>query len=144
MSTFTESARGASAYTYSDYPRFQPLDESGFFRSDDVDTPTTAWSRVVDELLRIRNMENNWDGEGTDAPHPALVDGAITLAKTLQAKGVPPSTRVHVSVNGTIYFEWHTPLGYGEIEVFSPVDAECRWVRKGADKTEVVVLSCQS
>jgi hypothetical protein len=44
-------------------------------------------------------------------------------------------------VNGTIYFEWHSPLGYEEIEVTSPLDAEYRWVQKGTDTTFVVGLS---
>jgi hypothetical protein len=28
------------------------------------------------------------------------------------------------SVNGAIYFEWHTPLGYEEFEILSSLDAE--------------------
>jgi hypothetical protein len=96
---------------------------------------------LIDELLRIRNLEDDWDGEGTEAPHPSLVDGAITLAQELKAAMYPPAERVIAGVNGTIYFEWHTPLGYQEIEVTSPLDAECRWVQKGSEATTVVVLS---
>jgi hypothetical protein len=96
---------------------------------------------LIDELLRLRNLEDDWDGEGTEAPHPSLVDGAITLAQNLEARGCPPAERVIASVNGTIYFEWHTPLGYQEIEVTSPLDAECRWVQEGSDVTTVVRLS---
>ncbi len=66
------------------------------------------------------------------------------MAQYLQAKGVPPADRVIAGVNGTIYFEWHTPFGYQEIEVTSPMEAECRWVRKDSDATEVINLSRRS
>src|SRR5262249_1596214 len=108
-------ARGASAFTQA--ARFFSVDESGPAPSRTGEGPGHGWSQLIDELLRIRNLEDNWDGEGTEAPHPALVHGAITLAQTLEARGHPPADRAIASVNGTIYFEWHTPLGYHEIEV---------------------------
>jgi hypothetical protein len=143
MSTITRRAGGASAYSRSSYSAFQPLDERGVFGPDGQESPARGWSSVVDELLRIRTLKDDWDGEGTEAPHPALVDGAITLAQSLQAKGDPPPDRVHAGVNATVYFEWHTPDGYTEIEVVSPVEAECRSVRQGTNTTEVVYLSLQ-
>ena len=145
MTMFTSSASGASAYSRSSsFSAFQPFDDLGGYGPDTQENTGRSWSATIDELLRIRTLEDDWDGEGTDAPHPALVDGAITLAQTLQARGVTPPDRVHASVNATVYFEWHTPLGYREIEVVSPVEAECRWVRRGSNKTEVVILSRQS
>ena len=115
-----------------------------FGNSEHEETSAQTWQLLLDELLRIRNLKDDWDGEGTEAPHPALVDGAITLAQYLQANGGPPADRVIAGVNGTIFFEWHTPLGYQEIEVTSPMDAECRWLRKGSDVAEVVHLSRRS
>lgn len=144
MTTITRQAGGASAYSRSHDRTFQAFDDHGVFGPDDQEAAGQDWSLVIDELLRIRTLDDDWDGEGTEAPHPALVDGAITLAQTLQARGVTPPDRVHASVNATVYFEWQTPLGYREIEVVSPVEAECRFVRKGADETEVVYLSRQS
>src|SRR5262245_19564894 len=139
MNKVMQLARGASAFTQPD--RFFSVDESGLAPSQAVEAPAHRWSQLIDELLRIRNLKDDWDGEGTEAPHPALVDGAITLAQTLEARGHSPADRVIASVNGTVYFEWHTPLGYQEIEVTSPIDAECRWVEKGSDITKVVGLS---
>jgi hypothetical protein len=131
MSTVLKSARGASAFTHADRVPFAGA----------PDAPAHTWGSLIDDLLRIRHLEDDWDGEGTEAPHPALVDGAITLAQSLEASGYPPADRAVVSVNGTVYFEWHTPLGYQEVEVTSPLDAECRWVQKGSDVTTVVRLS---
>jgi hypothetical protein len=105
---------------------------------------TDSWANLIDELLQFRTLPNDWDGEGTEAPQPALVDWAITLAQSLQAKNIAPPDRVHVSVNSTVYFEWHSALGYCEIEVVSPIEAECRWIRKGSSKTEEFIISHQS
>ena|SRR5579862_476015 len=105
---------------------------------------TDSWSPLIDELRRFHNLKNDWDGEGTEAPPPALIEAAIRLAHAFQKDGAAPADRVIVGVNGTIYFEWHTPLRYREIEVISPVAAESRWVRKGSDVSEVSKLSLPS
>jgi hypothetical protein len=120
---------------------FQPLDDLSGFGPDNPENPAQCWQCIIDELLRIRSLKDDWDGEGSEAPHPALVDGAITLAQTLLAKGISPPDRVHASVNATVYFEWLTPLGYTEIEVISPVDTECRSLRNGATVADVQYLS---
>jgi hypothetical protein len=98
------------------------------------------WSSIIDELLRIHTLENDWDGEGTIAPDPALVDGAIKLAKYLQGQGMIPPDRVHACVNPTVNFTWHTPLSYIKIEVVSPFRTECRTVREGAEWVELVYV----
>lgn len=141
MTFAVESARGASVFTRTDGLAFSPAVATslGFLTAEH--RPFRGWTAVIDELLRIRTLADDWDGEGTEAPHPSLVDGAITLAQSLEARGLPPADRVLAGVNGTVYFEWHTPLGYQEIEVTSPLDAECRWVEKGSDATTVVSLS---
>lgn len=99
------------------------------------------WSPTIDRLLEIRNLEDDWDGEGTEAPSQTLVDFAISLARSNQAQGLPSPDRVHASVNATVYFEWQTPAAYCEIEVLSPVDAESRTVLKGSNRTDVLRLS---
>ena len=93
-----------------------------------LERKSQLWVHLVDELKRIRTLKDDWDGEGTEAPPVSLVDAAITLAQKLEANGYPPADRVIASVNGTIYFEWHAPGGYQEIEVTSPVHAEFRTV----------------
>ena len=116
----------------------------GLLTAGSEEATANTWPQLIDELLRILTLKDDWDGEGTDAPAQALVGGALTLAQSLQEDGVSPADRVIAGVNGTIYFEWHTSLGYQEIEVTSPVDAECRWVRKGSEMTEVIGLNIRS
>lgn len=96
-----------------------------------ADAGPAGWGETIDELLRLRSLSDDWDGEGSPAPTPALVDGAITLARTLEGASHQPPGRVTASVNGTVYFEWRSPMGYHEIEVTSPEAAEFRWVPKG-------------
>jgi hypothetical protein len=98
-----------------------------------------GWGPTIDELLRLRRLRDDWDGEGAEAPAPELVDSAITLAQDLQARGWLPPERVLASVNGTIYFEWHTPHGYVELEVTSPGEAECRFVPCGSPNTCIAI-----
>lgn len=144
MSAIPKSTLGVSAFTRANdsFARSESLATSDFWERNAASEP--SWQSAIDELLRIRNLNDDWDGEGTEAPPPALVDGAITLAQHLQAEGVPAAERVLAGVNGTIYFEWHTLLGYQEIEVTSPRDAELRWVGNNAEITEFFQLSRRS
>jgi len=123
--TFARSVRGATAFSCES--------ENGYISN-------SIWTAEIDELLRIRNLEDNWDGEGSKAPSVELVDGAIMLTKSFNENGLPTPDRVHASVNGTIYFEWHTPASYMEIEVVSPTRAECRRVNNGSNVPEEMVM----
>jgi hypothetical protein len=88
-----------------------------------------AWGRIIDELARIRQLRDGWDGEGSPAPPPALVDGAAALARRLKAANVQAPDRVAAGVNATVTLEWFTPQGYMEAEVTSPAEATLRWVQ---------------
>lgn len=144
MTTIARSASGASFYSRTNILHHQWIDEKSPFLGDGSGTPEQSWLRAIDELLRIRKLEDDWDGEGGEAPHPFLVDGAITLAQFLEANSWSAPDRVHASVNATVYFEWFHPIGYCEIEVTSPLEAECRWVRQGSDHPEVISFVRQS
>jgi len=100
-----------------------------------------SWGFLVDDLHRMRTYQDDWDGEGSEAPCAALVDAAINYARILAADGYPPADRVHTGVNGTIYFEWHSPLGYQEVEILSPTQGESRWLPTGSQKATVVKFS---
>lgn len=140
MSQLMCSARGASMSAHADRQQSRVLDSSGFFGPKSGGTPLRGWSHLIDELLRIRTLGDDWDGEGTDALDPLLVDGALSLAQYFQAEGWDPADRVLAGINGTIFFEWHGPQGYQEIEVTTPVDAELRRIPRGSSVAEVVTL----
>lgn len=97
-----------------------------------------TWPEVIAELIRIRSLADNWDGEGTNAPPKDLVDGAIRLATFLENWHAPPD-RVIASVNATVYFEWRTPSGYKEFEAISPTMVEFRYVSSDLPNSPKIV-----
>lgn len=90
------------------------------------------WAARIVELREFRRLADGWDGESAIAPSTELVDGALALAQILRDQHEPAPDRVVAGVNGTISFEWHTPLGYREIEVDSPNSGAHRWVERGS------------
>ncbi|MBY0231034.1 MAG: hypothetical protein K2W96_17245 [Gemmataceae bacterium] len=139
MTQIIQDARGAAAFhTPEDF-----RDRVGDTTRNVVDGKAairSAWDALIDELLSIRGYKDDWDGEGSQAPHPALVDAALKLALALKGNGSVPADRVVAGVNATVTFEWFAPEGYTEIEVSSPLDAEMRRIVRGADKAEVYRL----
>jgi hypothetical protein len=88
---------------------------------------------VIDNLLAIRNLEDDWDGRGAVAPDPAVVDWAMTLALGWRTGGHRPADFANAGASGTVLFEWHDPDEYTEVEVVAPGEAELRVVRKDVD-----------
>lgn len=128
-----ERSRSTTAYTRLNESPFAPADAISIFAaSSGTDSVQKAWDGLIDELIRIRFLKEDWDGDGSVAPDPDAVSGATKLALTLRTQRAVPADRVTASVNGTVVFEWHLAEGYQEIEVTSPIDAELRWIAKGA------------
>jgi hypothetical protein len=127
-----------SANRLVDYP------EACHLVSDLGTSPTSSWPRLIDDVLTLRSLRDDWDGQGAEAPDPAVLDGALKFAQDFRAAQMPPADRVIAGVNGTVYFEWHGSGGYLEIEVTAPDRAEGRSVRKGSEVTEVFTLSRRS
>jgi hypothetical protein len=105
---------------------------------------TGSWPQLIDDVLALRNLRDDWDGQGAEGPDAAVADGALKFARDFQSAQMPSADRVIAGVNGTIFFEWHGSGGYLEIEVTAPDRAEGRVVRKGSDEAEVFTLSLPS
>jgi hypothetical protein len=142
MSLLTEAPmRGTTAYTQLAESPFAPADTASAYASLSALHVREAWEQLIDKLISIRFLQEDWDGQGSVAPDPDAVAGATKLALILKAQEYPSADRVTASVNGTVVFEWHTTEGYQEIEVTSPIDAESRWVAKGSRAAEVTAFS---
>jgi hypothetical protein len=80
-----------------------------------------GWKKCIDSLLRIRLLEDDWDGQGAEAPPAELVDSAMILAVLLRQHHIEPPSVTVQSVQGTVLMEWqwpdHTTL---EIDVIEP------------------------
>ncbi len=93
-----------------------------------------TWEQLIGDVIALRTLPADWDGQGAEAPPPAVVDGAVSLARGFQTDGAVAADRAIAGANGTVFFEWHGPNGYVEIEVTGPQEAEGRWVPSGASK----------
>lgn len=83
------------------------------------------WDERIDQLLAIRQLEDDWDGQGTPAPRVEVVDSALVLALLLRREGVEVPTGVVQGVNGDVLFDWQSPDGkYVEVEVNGPYSAD--------------------
>jgi hypothetical protein len=89
-------------------------------RPDRID----LWSCRIDELLAIRSLADDWDGQAAKAPSTELVDSALVLAVAFRRGGAEAPSRIVPGVNGTLVFEWQAGEEYCEIEVPRPYHAE--------------------
>jgi hypothetical protein len=95
---------------------------------------------VIDELLALRGLEDDWDGQGAASPDAAIVDTALVVALDFRSTAMPPAHRVVAGVNGTVFFEWYSPTKYLEIEVTAPGQGEGRLVLRESNTTEEFTL----
>jgi hypothetical protein len=83
------------------------------------------WKKRIEDLEAIRNYQNDWDGQGAEAPSPELMESAISLAQLLLHRAIDAPSCVVPGVNGTVVFEWQGENGsYLEIEVTAPNRAD--------------------
>jgi len=107
----------------------------------------TQWDRVLDELLRLRRLERDWDGQGALALKPANVDHAIGWVKEMRSwrQALPP-THVLPGTLGEVVLEWRRDSFHLIAEIGTPsrlewlldlpgqpikqweTDARCLWI----------------
>jgi hypothetical protein len=130
MMLLAPPAAGASAFTPAEVRPSAPL------LGTHTQVPTQLWDGLIDRLLALRVLEDDWDGQGASAPDPGVIQFALRLAVQFRGAGKPPADRVLAGVNGTVFFEWHTPAAYTEIEVVAPGRAEGRRVNNENNSVE--------
>lgn len=83
-----------------------------------------VWVERIDQLLAIRQLEDDWDGQGTAAPATAVVDSALILALLLRQDGIAGPNLVTQGLGGEVHFDWLTGDGkYIELQVTAPQTA---------------------
>lgn len=128
MSAILERARGASAFERLERSTPSAFEMSTAYFVNPNSLNRSAWRKAIEELLAMRSLRDDWDGEGAVAPAPGTVEGAITFAQARAAERSTPPDCVTAGANGTIYFEWNSPSGFLEVEVRSAADVEQRFV----------------
>ena len=95
-----------------------------------------GWETVFTKLEEYRKYKDDWDGEGSPAIDPQIMEGASVLAIRLKGSESPP--RVVPTVNGTISLEWFTLDRFRSLEIVSSTRVvETSWIK--ADGNAVVV-----
>lgn len=72
----------------------------------DCKSEDEAWKQCLDTIMAIRELEADWDGQGTEAPTPEVVDSALILAVMLRERKVRPPSWTVQGVRGDICLEW--------------------------------------
>jgi hypothetical protein len=117
------------------------IEATGFLHSSPGLPARSTWSELIDSLLAMYQLTDDWDGQGAKAPPKDLVRAALLLAQDYQSKFFASADRCIAGVNGTIFFEWHGNAGdYMEIEVVTPQHAEVRLVKNNSCKSEMLQL----
>ncbi len=91
--------------------------------------PRNDWNNIIDELLRMRELQDDWDGEGSIAPQTALVDDLTSFAYWQKQRNELPPDWIVATVNGTICFEWYVDGFFREFEFVAPDVLEIRVMR---------------
>ena len=82
------------------------------------------WQELIANLVDLRSLDDDWDGQGAKAPAVELVDSAISLAGWLRDEQVIPAHYAIAGVNGTLHLEWINNQHSIDIEIISPGLAE--------------------
>jgi hypothetical protein len=91
-----------------------------------------AWDWALQEIIGLRELRDDWDGFGAEAPSEQVRESAIGLAHFLSKDGVDPPHRVAPGVCGSVIFEWQEPDGtYAIVEIDQPLHAEVMVIEPG-------------
>jgi len=103
------------------------------------DGKRSRWEQAIGKLYMMMSLEDDWDGQGAEAPSKEIVVGAIELAAELRFLDYPPPTRVAAAPCGTVGLEWQWPLVYLEVEVVSPYRSEWMLTEEGIPPVHGIV-----
>ena len=123
----------------------KPVRGAGKSADADNSQDAEAWRKCIDDLLTIRLLEDDWDGQGSEAPAPELVDSAIILAVLLRQKGIEPPCRTVQGVTGNVVLEWQWgQKTTAEIEVIEPYVADVYVMVPGQEVVQWQILGAGS
>lgn len=133
MNAIIEQGQYQKSFSRPEVPPSGALAENALF----IMQSDSNWMEAIDELLAIRNYEDDFDGEGSIAPPVQIVDTALTFSNQLGKNKIPSPDRVTATFNQTVVFEWNFPNFYHSLEFISPTMAEAIWIPK--DATEALI-----
>jgi hypothetical protein len=84
-----------------------------------------GWEPMIDRIVAMQHLGDDWDGLGAEAPSRELLESAIGLAYLLEENGMEPAHAVSPGPSGTVLMVWENSDGsYCEVEIVRPLFAE--------------------
>ena len=120
MKTLRKRKSDTTAFSFSNDPT-SVVPPATVFEGDQIIDP--KWDDLLETLLSFREYSDDWDGMGSVAPEPGVLESAIALAKKLRDSGHPAPDGVGPTVDGTICFDTG-PFPVECLEVMTPSHAE--------------------
>ncbi len=76
------------------------------------------WNHIAEELAGIRELKEDWDGQGASAPAAENVEAAMKWVREIRSypQAIPPS-QVVPGVTGEVLFIWQKEAFFLEAEV---------------------------
>jgi hypothetical protein len=95
--------------------------------------PLDPWEQSLRKLLAMRDLRDDWDGEGSRPPSVGIVDTAINWVSYYKREQYPPTfaPQVMPGTNGEVSLVWRTAEEYLEAEITAPGHFEWMSIRKG-------------
>ena len=113
-------------------PALEPCVRTGVERAAISRGDGRTWAQVMQVLIALRSLNDDWDGEGSEAPRPAAIAMAAQVAGSLEAHGAPVPTTATATRSGGILFGWEREADYTEIEVVGPDRVEWMVIAPGS------------
>ncbi len=74
--------------------------------------------QTIDILRRLRQLPDNWDGEGAVAFKECAIENSISIVQFIASQHLPDPD-VSPNPHGTVAMEWENDYGYAYVEVGS-------------------------
>jgi hypothetical protein len=76
------------------------------------------WNQIADELARMRELKDDWDGQGASAPAVENAEAAVDWLREMRSypQAIPPS-QVAPGVTGEVLLVWQKKNFFLEAEV---------------------------
>ena len=88
-----------------------------------VEYAADNWHNAFAQLQALYHLEDDWDGQGAEAPKASNLEAAVAWARRMQSSLLPPS-RIIAGVCGEVSFLWQTADFYLEGEIDTPTKIE--------------------
>ena len=83
------------------------------------------WDRIVGDLLRLRELSDDWDGQGSRALDATNVDRALAWVEDMrQWPGALPPSSVAPGTQGELVLEWRGDAFHLAAEISDPSQVE--------------------